>query len=112
MNDWQNALGRPLSATDQPPGTYRYRACRGAPWQPLRLLWDGFEWHCLLRGEVVSESGRKDPNDIPFIRNRGPFHPISIQEYLELITAYRNARPGSPLSTPDLPVDFRRSSVL
>jgi hypothetical protein len=107
MNDWKEVLGRDVCATDQEPGTYRYRACRRCPWQPVRLLWDGYKWHCLLRGQPVSASGQQDPLHIPFIKWHAPFHPIGVQEYLELVHAYNNARPGSPLLTPEKPISMR-----
>jgi hypothetical protein len=110
--NWLKAIGRERSATDQPPGTYRYRARRKAPWQPVRILWDGEMWHCLLTGRPVRGSGTCDPMDIPFIRDRAPFHPVSEIEYLQLVLAYEAARPGSPLLTPDEPVDMRRSAPL
>jgi hypothetical protein len=110
--DWVAALGRDRSATDQEPGFYRYRARRGAPWQPVRIILDGDGWHCLVRGEPVAGSGQRDPLDIPFIRDRGPFHSISLVEYHVMIEDYRTAAPGSPLLTPDDPVDLRGSAPL
>jgi hypothetical protein len=49
----------------------------------------------------------KDPLNIPFIRDHAPFHPISLRQYHDLLDDYRNAKPGSPLLTPDEPVDLR-----
>lgn len=112
MDDWQQSLGRDLSATDQPPGVYRYRAGRGCPWQPLRLLWDGYNWHCLLIGVAVPGSGQRDPLFIPFIRDRGPFHPITLSEYHNMIDDYRAAQHGSPLLTPNEPVNLRVAAPL
>lgn len=112
MVNWIEALGRERSATDQPPGTYRYRAGRGCPWQPLRILWDGYHWHVLLLGKPVPESGRSDPLQIPFIRDRAPFHPITITQYYELMDEYGRAGPGSPLLMPDMPVDLRAAPAL
>lgn len=105
--DWEAALGRERSATDQPPGHYWYRAGRGCPLQPLRIHWDGHHWHVLLIGEPVRGSGQRDPMDIPFVRARGPFHPIPEGEYLRMIRDYETAPPGSPLRTPDQPVNLR-----
>lgn len=112
MDDWQEALGREICATDQPPGLYRYRAGRGCPWQPLRLLWDGYAWHALLIGVAVKGSGQKDPLHIPFIRDRGPFHAITVHQYHDMLEEYRTAKPGSPLLTPDVPVDLRAARPL
>jgi hypothetical protein len=107
MEEWEEWLSRPLSATDQPPGTYRYRSGRRCPWQPVRIIYDGYNWHVLLRGEPVKGSGQADPHDIPFVRFRAPFHPITMREYHDLLDDYRDAKPGSPLLTPDEPVNLR-----
>lgn len=109
---WPECLRRPVGAEDQPPGTYRYRAKRGAPWQPLRILYDGVLWHCLLTGKPVPGSGTLDPMDIPMIRDRGPFHAIDWETYTALIAAYEGAPPGTPLATPNEAVDLRRSRPL
>jgi hypothetical protein len=112
MDEWQEALGREPSATDQPPGFYRYRAGRKCPWQPLRILWDGEFWHVLLIGKPVRGSCEKDPLDIPFVRDRGPFHPITMRQYHDMLDDYRAATPGSPLLTPDVPVNLREARPL
>jgi hypothetical protein len=112
MNEWEAALGRPWETTDQPPGTYKYKAGRGCPWQPLRILWDGYEWHVLLTGKPVSGSGKKDPMDIPLVKWKAPFHPISLAEYVKMIEQYETAAPGSPLRTPDQPVNLRQAPPL
>jgi hypothetical protein len=111
--DWKESLGRPVSATDQPPGTYRYRARRGAPFQAVKIMLsdDGF-WDVLLNGSPVARSGQLDPMDIPFVLNRGPFAPISEHEYRALILEFEMAADGSPLKTPDEPVNLRRSAPL
>ena len=103
-------LGRPVSSTDQPPGTYRYRHGKGCPWQPLRIVFEDKQWFVMLRGEVIGSGD--DPNDIPIIRLRGPFHPIGGGEYAILLEAYRVARPGSPLLTPNEPVNLRNAPAL
>jgi hypothetical protein len=100
------------SSTDQPPGTYRYRARRGAPWQPVKLIYDGVLWHCLLIGHPVFASGTYDVLDIPFVRTRGPFHPISEAEYVAMLAEYERAVPGSPLKSPDDRVDLRSAPPL
>lgn len=112
MEDWELALGRERCATDQPPGTYRYRARRGCPWQPLRILHDGYLWHVLLIGKPVPRSGRSDPIDIPFVRDRAPFHPIPLSEYVRMINEYEEAPVGSPLRTPNEPVDLKGAPPL
>lgn len=112
MEDWEMALGRERCATDQPPGTYRYRSRRGCPWQPLRILWDGYLWHVLLIGKPVVGSGRSDPLDIPFVQWRAPFHPIPFIEYVRLIQDYEMALPGSPLLTPNEPINLREAPPL
>lgn len=112
MTSWQEFLGRTLGAEDQPPGFYRYRARRGAPWQALRILWDGAEFHCLLSGEPVKGSPAPDPALIDFILYRGPFHSVSETEYETLLAAYRAAPAGHPLRTPDEPVNLRGSKPL
>jgi hypothetical protein len=110
--NWQDALGRPVSATDQPPGTYRYRARRGAPLQPVLISWDGDLWHVLLNGEPVPHSGQLDPMEIPFVLFKGPFPAITPDEYRCLIMEHEMAGPGSPLRTPDQAVNLRRAVPL
>lgn len=102
-------LKRQPEATDQPPGTYRFRR-RGGPLQAVRIIWDGAEWSVLVNGE---ERGRAaDPVEIDFILYHGPFWPISEAEYAQILIAYGKAKPGTPLATPDAPVDFRKSRPL
>lgn len=112
MEDWQKSLGRPASATDQPPGYYRFRRGRGRPWQPLRILLRDGLWHFLLVGTPVRGSGEADPLNIAWVRDHGPFHPITREEYDALMDSYVAAEPGSPLTTPDEPVNLRRSPPL
>ena len=108
--DWTESLGRERSATDQPPGTYRFRAGRKRPWQPLKLMLtdDGF-WHVLLLGDPVPGSPQRDPLLIPFVCWHAPFHPISEREYEVMLLEYANARAGTPLTTPGEPVNLRGS---
>lgn len=108
----QALLGREPDATDQPPGTYRFRARRKAPWQPVRIMFNADEqtWYCLLNGALVGFGA--DPADIPFIQNHGPFHPISPGEYYDMILAYADAKPGTPLKDPQSPVNLRKSKPL
>lgn len=103
-------LGRPATCEDQPPGTYRYRHGKGCPWQPLRIMFDDGRWFVLLRGEVVGFAA--DPTDIPLVKWRGPFHEISEEDYADLMAEYRKARPGSPLLTPEQPINLRDSPAL
>lgn len=112
LTGWHNLLPRPPSATDQPPGFYRYRARKGAPWLPVRIMHDGDLWHCLLNGMVTFGSGKRDPQDIPFILYRAPFHAIKEAEYEALIEAYRQATVGHPLASPDEKIDLRTSRPL
>ena len=112
MEEWEMALGRERATTDQPPGTYKYRSRRGCPWQPLRILWDGYLFHVLLIGKPVPGSGRSDPMDIPMVLWKAPFHPISLTEYVRMIEEYENAPPGSPLRTPDQPINLREAPPL
>jgi hypothetical protein len=70
-------------------------------------MWDGYLFHVLLVGKPVSGSGKKDPMDIPLVKWRAPFHPIPMTEYVRMIAEYEAAPPGSPLRTPDEPVDMR-----
>jgi hypothetical protein len=111
--NWQDALGRPVSATDQPPGTYRYRTKKGAPWQPLKImLTDNGLWHVLLCGRPVSGSPARDPEQIQLVLWRGPFDPISEHEYRALVLEHEMAPAGSPLRNPDEPVNLRQARPL
>ena len=102
-----------LSAGLEPtPGVYRFRTRRRAPWQPVRIMHDGYEWNVLVIGKVAFGSGKADPFEIPIIAHRWPLHPISQQEYDAMMAEYALAKPGSPLATPDEPVDLRRSLPL
>lgn len=105
-------LGREPSATDQMPGTYRYRATKGAPIQAVRISFDGATWHVLLNGAVQPGSGALDPSDIPFILWRGPFWSITEAEYMAILREYQDAGRGTPLRTPDQPVNLRESEPL
>lgn len=100
------------SGLEPTPGFYRYRSRRGAPWQPVKILFDGYDWHVLLIGKVAFGSGRADPFDIPLIKHRWPLFPITLSEYGVMIDAYANARLGSPLLTPNEPVNLRGSPAL
>ena len=104
--------GRDRCATDQPPGYYRFRLRRGAPFQAVRILHDGEFWQMLRNGEPVRLSGQRDPLDIPFVRLWGPFHAITQAEYEEILAAYQAAEPGTPLASPDEPVNLRGSKPL
>lgn len=110
--EFTNALGREPSATDQPAGTYRYRARRGAPWQAVRIIYDGSRWHCVVNGVAVSGEGQADPERIGFIMYHGPFHSITEAEYLAILADYADAKAGTPLATPAEPVNLRRSNPL
>lgn len=100
------------SGLDPTPGVYRFRARRGAPWQPVKILFDGYEWHVLVIGKVANGSGKLNPNDIPLLARRWPMLPITPSEYGSLIDAYANAKPGSPLLTPNEPINLRGSPAL
>lgn len=100
------------SGLEPSPGVFRLRSRRGAPWQPVKILYDGYEWHVLIIGQVTPGSGRRDPFDIPLIKKRWPLHEITQQEYDDMIAAYARAKPGSPLKTPDQPVNLRGSPAL
>lgn len=106
------AVGRMPSATDQMPGTYKFRAFKGAPWQAIRISFDGIWWHCICNGVVTRDSGRRDPADISLILWRGPFHRIPESEYMRILRDYDEAPPGSPLRTPNEPVNIRESKPL
>lgn len=98
--------------TEPVEGVYRYRAGKGAPWQPVRVLHDGFAWHVLLIGVAVPQSGQADWLDIPFLKYHWPLHPVTLPEYHRMIDDYRNAKPGTPLWQPGDPVDLRASAPL
>src|SRR5271155_5418617 len=98
------ALGREPAATDQPTGTYKYRAMRDAPWQPVRIIHDEQGWWCFKCGELLNKRPRPDPDLIPFINIHGPFGEISWAEYMAMMKDYAAAGPGSPLKTPYKPV--------
>ena len=100
------------SGLEPTPGVYRFRARRKAPWQPVKIMFDGWDYHVLVTGEVVFGSGKPNPMDIPLLRERWPLHPISDREYGELMDAYANAKPGSPLLSPNEPINLRGSPAL
>lgn len=111
--EFAQILGREPSATDQPPGFYRYRIGRKKPWQAVRIMFDGIWWHCLINGQPTEDSGRwRDPEKIHFITWSGPFHSTTEEEYLKLIAAYETAPAGSPLRSPAERIDLRRSKPL
>lgn len=101
------ALGRELQATDQPPGTYRYKEGRRCPWQAVSIKRDRNTWYVLVNGEPVGSAS--DPADIPFIRDKGPFHEIDYEVYLQILDEYSAAKPGTPLRNPHAPVNLRQS---
>lgn len=113
MTDWRASLGREPGAEDQPPGYYRVRpgGQRGKrPWMPVRLvLTDDGMWHCLVIGSPVHGSPQSDPSLIPFVRQNGPFREIAEAEYYALIAEYDAAGPGSPLLTPNEPINLRNA---
>lgn len=111
-DEFAKALGREPSATDQPPGTYRYKARRGAPVQAVRISYDGAHWHCLLNGRVQPGSGCADPDGIRFINTFGPFWSITETEYKAIIQEYEAASPGTPLTMPTEAVNLRESEPL
>jgi hypothetical protein len=76
----------------------------------VRILNDGELWHVLLNGEPVKGSGRADWLDVAFLKYNWPLHPISLTEYYALKDAYAAAPPGSPLTTPDEPVNLREAT--
>lgn len=104
------ALGRDPAPEDQLPGTYRYRARKGAPWQGVRISYKLGWWICLLNGDA--EGMARDPGKIPFIWKHGPFHSITEDEYMAILKDYAEAQPGSPYLTPDQPVNLRRIKPL
>lgn len=112
MEDWFAILGRERSATDQLPGYYWYRHGKGCPWQPLEIRWDGLLWHCFLIGKPVPKSGARDPLNIPLIRDRGPFRPVTFDDWDRLLACYDNPKPGSPYASPNEPVSLKRSAPL
>jgi len=114
--EFAELLGREPDATDQPPGWYRYRAARGAPFQAIRIVYEDGLWFCLVNG--LSEyqgrrvAGRNDPSEIPFIILHGPFHEITEEQYMAILRDYQEAAPGSPLETPEQPVNVRQARPL
>lgn len=96
------------------PGTYRYRAGKGAPWQPVRIAFDGYLWHVLIVGQVAHGSGNQDPRGIPFLDKHWPMHPIEEKEYMQLLREYLEAAkvPGHPLLTPDRATKLREAPPL
>lgn len=101
----------------QGPGWYRHRAARGAPWQAVRIVEEGGLWIVLLNGTAVHGSGAAHLHDIPFVHPHGMigarmFHPISEGQYLALLDALAAAEDGTPLATPDAPVDLRSARSL
>lgn len=111
--NWTQHLGREVCTVDQPPGTYRFREAKKCPWQPVRImLTDDGLWHVLINGNPVPGSPQPDPLLIPMVCWRGPFHAIPETEYQTMLAEYRNAAPGTPLTTPREPVDLRGSPPL
>lgn len=104
------ALGRDPAPEDQLPGTYRYRARKGAPWQAVRITYQDGMWFCVVNGR--GDHWAYDPAKIPFIWRHGPFHSVTEDEYLAILKDYAEAHPGSPLNTPDEPVNLRRIKPL
>lgn len=101
----------------QGPGWYRYRAARGAPWQAVRIVEEGGLWFVLLNGKPVHGSGAAHLHDIPFVHPPASigarmFHPVTEPEYLMLLDALAAAEEGTPLATPDAPVDLRNARSL
>lgn len=94
------------------PGTYRYRAGKGAPIQAVRIVYDDTAWHVLVNGSVQPGSGAADPAEIPFILWRGPFWSITEAAYMAILRAYQEAKIGTPLRTPDRAVNLRESEPL
>jgi hypothetical protein len=94
------------------PGFYFFRARRGAPRQPVRIMNDGGYWTVILRGEPAVGSGAEDWIDVPLLLFRWPFTPISEAEYYALLQEYERAGSGHPLADPESPVDLRRAPSL
>jgi hypothetical protein len=109
---WRDALAakRDICVSEQGPGFYTTKFVRHGPIVLVRIMWDHGVWIILVNGEVAKGSGTDDPWDCPFYR-RGPFAPISAQQYDNLMWQYEAAPPGHPLRTPGDKVDWRAASA-
>lgn len=96
---------------DPSPGTYRYRARRGAPWQAVRIT-HGPGWNVYLNGALLPDAGVEDWIKHEWLLWNWPLHPIDEREYDALLKAAEQARPGDPLATPDQPVNLRAAPSL
>jgi len=67
-------------------------------------------WTVHVNGDVIGCA--PDPSMISFVMYRGPFHPISEDEYMAIVRDYAEAQPGSPLKTPDKSINLRQTKPL
>ena len=109
-DEFRSLLGREPSATDQPPGYYKFRM-KGRPWRAVHIV-HMYGWWAVVIDGVRTASIAKDPADLGFILAFGPFHPISEEEYLNILRDYAEANERSPLKAPDQPINLRHADPL
>lgn len=94
--EFAKALGRELSATDQPPGVYTDKrigvtplaARKGNPVRGVRIVYDAPYWFCFVNNELAPGSGVTDPMEIPFVLWNAPFWPTTEAGHAEVVAAY------------------------
>lgn len=91
-------------------GYFSFRSGKGCPLQPLRIIYESGGWVAILCGEVVHGSGAALAKDVPFLKNRSPFHRITKAIYDRLMDEYDAAPADSPLRRLDEPVNLRATS--
>lgn len=100
-----------MNADDCRPGLYRYRATRGAPWQAVEIVRGADGWSVRINGWPTPDKPALDWLDHGWLKRHWPLWPIERAEFDRLMLAHQSAREGSPLASPDRPVDLRAASV-
>ena len=109
--EWAAGFARDICVSEQGPGFFMTRLIRGGPWVPVRVMLDQGAWAIFVSGEIQPGSGTADPWDCPFYR-RGPFAPITKEQYHDLLREYEAAGRGHPLRQPTERVDLRSAPPL
>jgi hypothetical protein len=94
------------------PGWYASRQTRGGPLLAWRISEQEGTWTLYRNGAVVGQPGPEPWGVSPMMEFVAFSRQIGEAEYIRMVAAAAQARPGDPLAEPDAPVDLANAPPL